>query len=289
MTKITIKDDFSLEKIQKSGQCFRVANSTDGLYRFICESEVLYIKETGTHEFEISCTKTQWNNIWKNYFDLKRNYAQIRKSAKADNEFIKSATQFGKGLRVLKQNSWEMLITFIISQRKSIPAIATSIERLCEKFGDDITTSIPTKLRNIEMYDLADRPAPTKIFSFPTPSQLASATESELRECGLGYRAAYILNTARMVASGELDLAELEKYDDATLFEMLKTAPGVGDKVANCVCLFGFNRVARVPIDVWIERVIKDECGGQNIFLDYEDYAGIMQQFAFYYKTQTSK
>lgn len=289
MITISIKDDFDLEKIQKSGQCFRVCNSNEGWFRFVFREDILFIREAANGKFEVSCTREKWNKVWAHYFDLKRNYSEIRLTAENADGFIKTAAQFGQGLRILRQDPWEMLITFIISQRKSIPAIATSVERLCEAFGKDISDLIPSDFKHITFFNLAGKPVPHEVFAFPTAMQLAHANEDELRKCGLGYRASYVLRTSQMVATDELSIHSLNKLSDAALFEALKKAPGVGDKVANCVCLFGFNRCARVPVDVWIERVIQNECAGKNPFISFGDNAGIMQQYAFYYMTQASK
>jgi N-glycosylase/DNA lyase len=170
----------------------------------------------------------------------------------------------GKGLRILRQDPWEMLLTFIISQRKSIPAIASAVEALAARWGEPLP---------------AER---EELFAFPTPEAMAGATEAELRACSLGYRAPYVLDAVRKVTGGEVDLAALGKMEDEALFRALQAIRGVGRKVAECVCLFGYGRLSRVPVDVWIERAIREECGGCEPFSAYGDDAGIMQQYVFY-------
>ena len=170
----------------------------------------------------------------------------------------------GAGLRILRQDPWEMLITFILSQRKSIPAITAAVEGLAQRWGTPIRTELET------------------LFAFPDPAQLAEATEAELRACALGYRAPYVLDAVRKVSGGELDLEALGDLEDGELFQQLQTVLGVGKKVAECVCLFGYGRLSRVPVDVWIERAIREKCGGCEPFSRFGDDAGVMQQYVFY-------
>lgn len=270
---VEIADDFDMEKIMRSGQCFRVRRLDDDVYFFITDNSVLFAKSLGfdqntnTTQLRISCSEEEWDNIWVPYFDLDRNYAQIRNDAKGKNSFLDDAMDFGSGLRILRQDAWEMLITFIISQRKNIPAITKAVETLSARFGNPIDT------------------AAGRVFAFPSPDALANVSEAQLRECGLGYRAPYILDAVRMVRSGEINLDALNDAPDQILFEELQRIHGVGKKVANCICLFAYNRTSLVPVDVWIQRVIDEECNGHDPFASFTDDAGIMQQYAFYYMT----
>ena len=144
---IQIKDDFDLKKIMISGQCFRVKEVCDGVFRFITADHVLYIrkKEDKEHSFDISCSMDEWENIWEHYFDMNRSYAAIATSEYGKHDFSDRAIDFGRGLRILRQDKWEMLISFIISQRKSIPAISSAVEALSAKFGRQITVSSQIK------------------------------------------------------------------------------------------------------------------------------------------------
>ena len=175
--KMTISKDFDLNKIADSGQCFRFNRIEDNLYQTIFQGKVLHIKDLGNGTYDFDCSKKEFEEIWKNYFDLDTDYANIRKSMQ-DNEFLKECASFGEGIRILNQDKWEMLISFIISQRKSIPAIKTSIERLCEACGDKIDETN---------------------YAFPTPIQIVSCKASKLEACGLGYRLPYIINAANMM------------------------------------------------------------------------------------------
>lgn len=263
--RIEIVDDFDLEKIASCGQCFRAKAVDDGMFRFISGDHVIYIEKTGEHEFSVSCTEDEWKSIWVSYFDLNRSYSSLYYEERDKHDFVHKAMDCGRGLRVLRQNPWEMLVTFIISQRKSIPAISRSVEALSEKYGHMIKTEYET------------------IYSFPTPEELAGASEEELQACSLGYRVPYIVDAVQRVTSGSLDLKAIADYDDAELFNALQTVHGVGRKVANCICLFGYGRIACVPVDVWISRAVKEDCCGEDPFVLFTDNAGIIQQYIFYY------
>lgn len=263
---VEIEDDFDLEKIAMSGQCFRVGRLQDGAYRFISGDEVIYIRETGSHTFSVSCSPNAWKDIWGFYFDLGRCYNDIFETECNKHQFIHEAMVYGRGLRILRQNPWEMLITFIISQRKSIPAISKSVELLASGFGHRIETKHET------------------LYSFPTPEEMSNATETQLKECGLGYRIQYVLDALRQVQTGGLNLNVLPDYSDEHLLETLQRIHGVGKKVANCVALFAYGRTACVPIDVWISRAIEYDCGGKSPFGLFGQNAGIIQQYVFYYE-----
>lgn len=265
---VKIEDDFDLEKIKASGQCFRVRKFDDGTYRFITGGNVIYIRKEENNDYLICCNQNSWENIWMGYFDLSRNYRDIRNRIKGGNDFIGKAAYAGAGIRILRQNAWEMLITFIISQRKNIPAISKAVETLSEKYGRKIATAYET------------------LYSFPTPEELSQATEEELRSCGLGYRTAYVMDAAEKVSKKALDLSALSSYSDEEIFTELLKIHGVGKKVANCVCLFGYGRMSRVPVDVWITRAISEEFQGQDPFPDFGDIAGIIQQYVFYYERE---
>ena len=287
-TIVEIKDDFDLEKIRISGQCFRVKRIRDDLFRLIAGDKVLFVKALGNGRFEVSCDLDEWESFWMPYFDLTRDYSSIRERSVGKNGFIDNSMSYGEGLRILAQDPWEMLITFIISQRKNMPAIASAVEQISDRFGDAIDVSADSSLQEfVNEHGCAEDSE--GLHAFPTPQQLASASESDLRECSLGYRAPYISDTAKQVVSGEIDLQELANLSDQELFEQLQRAHGVGAKVANCVCLFGYGRTSQVPIDVWIARAIDEECEGEDPFQQYGEDAGIMQQYVFFFMTDSNR
>ena len=263
---IEIQDDFDLEKIALSGQCFRVKQFTDGVYRFITGDNIIYIQKTKNKQFSISCSKDQWDKIWRIYFDLDRCYSDIFCSECEKHPFVHQAMVYGRGIRILRQDAWEMLITFIISQRKNIPAIAKSVENLALRYGRLLQTAYET------------------LHLFPSPQDMKDSLTEELMECGLGYRTKYVLDAVRQVISGVLDLEAISKCGDDELIEKLQSVYGVGKKVANCVSLFAYGRTACVPIDVWISRAIENECKGESPFSLFGENAGIIQQYVFYYE-----
>lgn len=296
---ILFEDDFDLNKIADCGQCFRW-EFQNGVYRFVYREYVLDIQQMPglPDHFRVSCGAREWEDIWKNYFDMNRNYSKIRNrctgtqlplvlsSVPSDNgnrsasnqeisshggnacevitaqTFLDRAVKAGTGIRILRQDPWEMLITFIISQRKNIPAIRKAVQLLAQTYGHPI--------------------GDTGSFSFPLPEDLRDVTAENLRELGLGYRAPYVRCAAQRVLDGRLNFDELQKLPDEELFSELMQVEGVGKKVANCVCLFGFSRTARSPVDVWISRAI-DLCGGADPFPAFGDAAGIVQQYVFYF------
>lgn len=266
MLQIEIQDDFDLEKTASCGQCFRARPLDDGFFRFVSGDHVIYIKDLGDHRFSVSCTKEEWQDIWIHYFDLDRSYKNLYLEEREKHDYVRKAMDCGRGIRILRQDPWEMLVTFIISQRKSIPAISKSVEALAEKYGHKIQT-------NREV-----------IYSFPSLEEMADASVDDLKECSLGYRAPYIYDAIQKVTSGSLNLDKIADYSDEELFQELQTVNGVGKKVANCICLFGYGRMARVPVDVWIARAVDEDCCGEDPFRLFEGNAGIIQQYVFYYK-----
>lgn len=262
---IPIADDFDLAKIARSGQCFRVKEFEGGLFRFVTGREVLYIRQRSAGDFEVSCPAETWQRVWVPYFDLGRSYSPVQEIIPDSDTYMKLAAKEGRGIRILRQDPWEMLVTFIISQRKSIPAIRQAVELLAERFGAPVTTPYET------------------LYTFPTAAELAGAEVGDLAACKLGYRVPYIRDAVARVLSGQIDLAALADLPDPELFMTLKTIRGVGDKVANCICLFSYGRMSAAPIDTWIHKIIAREYGGKNPFPAYGAYAGILQQFAFYY------
>ena len=254
-------EDLDLTKIADSGQCFRMDKNEDGSWTVIAMDKLCSAKEDGCGTVLFDCPEED-NVFWKAYFDLETDYAKFRDSVDREDPFLSAAVDYGKGIRILRQDPWEMLITFIISQRKNIPAIKACVEKLCSRWGKEIKDGI---------------------HAFPSPDELACASLPDLSGCSLGYRAEYVYLAAQAVSSGEFKLEELVSLSDEDLLASLLKLKGVGVKVANCVSLFGFHRIAAFPIDVWIDRVQKTYYNGHFPVERYEGYAGIMQQYIFYY------
>ncbi len=267
---IELKGGIDLDKTEKSGQCFRWINDGDG---FIIPAFGMLVRVTeakGGIDLELlssSKKKTDAKSlaeIWGKYFDAALDYSKIRKMPDKKDKFLSKAAESGEGIRIICQEPFETLITFIISQRKSIPAIKTSVERICETVG--------RKIPGTDVYD------------FPAPDELKKLSAEELSACGLGYRAEYIHGTAEIFSRGEFDTDYLNGLDDETLINTLMSLKGVGVKVANCTALFGFHRLDLFPIDVWIQRALDTYYDGTFPLEKYHPYNGIMQQYIFAYR-----
>lgn len=273
MATIKIKDDFDLKKIIDSGQCFRAKEIENNLFKFITKKDVVYIKQLDAENFEVSCSHADWDDVWANYFDLETNYAEIRESIYHYAErvpcgdYLKSAVEFSKGIRILRQEPFETLISFIISQRKTIPAIRKSVELICDQFGTIVKTDFEESVR-----------------LFPTPDQLSKATMLNLSSCALGYRGAYVRDAIEKVFERIVRLDEFRKTPDEDMLAELQQIKGVGTKIASCVALYAYHRLNIAPVDVWIQRAIQEDFKGVNVFAEFERYAGILQQYIFYYK-----
>jgi len=265
---ISVTDDFDLKKIADSGQCFRVREFPDGTFRFITGTHILYLRRGSETDYEVSCDASEWAQVWRPYFDLERDYAAVRRAIPAEDVYLTRAAAEGAGIRILRQDCWETLATFIISQRKNIPAIKKAVEALSRGFGTPIETPLET------------------VYTFPAPVQLTGDVPALWDNCRLGYRLHYIQDAVGACTCGCISLPALGGLDDAALLASLKEFHGVGEKVANCVALFAYGRTALAPVDVWIRRIIDEEYGGVNPFPAYGDAAGIMQQYAFFYARQ---
>lgn len=267
MITVTAPDGFDLRKTADSGQAFRFTQTGPGSYRLIAGDRILRLsQENADRPAVLDCRPDEYDSFWKNYFDLDTDYRTIAGRIPAGDEYLTEASRFGRGIRILRQDPWEMLITFILSQRKSIPAIKTSIENLCEAAGRPIR----------------DKGGET-FHAFPTPSALARLSPDDLKACGLGYRVRYIRKTAEDAASGKAPLRQWGAEPDDRLLEHLLSLSGVGNKVASCIMLFGYHRLNAFPKDVWILKVLKDRYHGTFDPSAYSPYAGIMQQYLFYY------
>jgi N-glycosylase/DNA lyase len=256
-------DEFDLGKIEESGQCFRLRRTEDNVWENVAGNRFLRVERLGEGRFGFSCTEEEFDGYWKNYFDLGRDYRAVQRLVPDDDAFLRSAVSFGDGIRILRQEPFEMLITFIISQRKNIPAIRRAVETLCDRYGEPIDT--PWGERR----------------AFPTAERLASC--ADLSGCSLGYREKYVLSAARDAACGKTDVCAMSALGDEELKAKLKEVYGVGEKVANCVMLFGYGRLGAFPRDVWINRVLSEVYGDAFDEKRYAGVGGIIQQYMFFF------
>lgn len=258
-------EEFDIDKIARSGQCFRINCIEDGVFGLVHAGEYLEVAQKDKNTIELSCGPEQYEKLWRQYFDMDTDYTSIISQVDPEDEYLVQASEYGSGIRILRQDPWEMIISFIISQRKSIPAIKTSIERLCRMCGDKIET---------------DR---GELYSFPSAEKLVTLSEAQLNECGMGYRGKYISGVARKVVEGELDVYDMDRLSDEELRAELLGLYGVGVKVANCVMLFGYHRIDSFPEDVWIKRALENHYPDGFPYKRYPDCAGVMQQYLFFY------
>ena len=268
-----------MKKIADRCQIFRF-NVYDDEFSLVAGDKLLFIKED-KNGYILSCNEKEFNEFWLDYFDLSLDYGDFEKNIPETDVFLKDAAKYSYVIRILNQDKWEMLISFIISQRKSIPAIKSSIEKLAKVYGKKIDMKIPEFIKNID--------ADTEFYTFPTPKELANADIEALNACSLGYRSPYIEASAKAVYRKDIDLNAIDSLDDEELLGALMSLKGVGIKVANCVALFGYHRIAAFPIDVWIKRMIDEHYDGEFPLELYKGYAGVIQQYIFYYGRESAK
>lgn len=264
---VRIKKTFSIEKIADSGQIFRFYKIDDKTYDLFHVDKRLRINIEDKY-YVLNCDKKTYDSIYKRYFDLVKlnnSYSYIENILSKKDKFLKSCVLEGCGLRILNQDPYEMLISFIISQRKSIKAIQTSIEKLCKFCGKK-------KKDKFGEY-----------YAFPNPVEILSKSD-KLASCSLGYREEYVIDACEKVISKEIDLysKKTQELSDENLTSYLMKVKGVGIKVASCVVLFAYHRFSICPIDVWIKRVLDKYYKGE-IPAKYKEYAGLVQQYWFIY------
>lgn len=278
-------DNFNITQILESGQVFRFDKISN--HSYILNAKQTLIKITQQHQDSnimfYNANASELDEIWVPYFDLDTNYKEITSILKNKDEHMKAAVEFGEGIRILKQDPWEMLISFIISQNKAIPHIKQCIRNICEKFGTPL-----------EPISGSDR----HYYTFPTPKELSRATEQELRDCKVGFRAAYIMDACHKVMNGDIILNDLFIMETDKARDILMTIKGVGPKVADCILLFAYGKTEVFPTDVWIKRIIEGlYFDGRDVPMkeiqqfakDYfGDLAGYAQQYLFYYARENS-
>lgn len=268
-------DFFDPAKIADSGQAFRIHTIDDTHTELVAFGKYLQIASLGNNDFAFSCTEKEFKDIWFDYFDLGTDYVSVVKSIDKDDDFLNAAASFGGGIRILKQDVFEAIISYIISQRRSIPSITTCVDRLSALAG--------TKIKPPKLEAPFVKPFKNEYYAFPSVKQASTLTAEELNSIGAGYRTAYIMSAVKDFESGKLVPEQMKKLDDDELYEALTAMHGVGVKVANCAMLFGFHRTGRFPIDVWIKRIEDRYYNGHFEAERYPETAGILQQFMFYY------
>lgn len=273
---------FKAKDIFECGQCFRWNEEPDGSYTGIFGHNVLNVKE----EKDIVITGICNGNIediCKNYFDLDRNYEEIKETLSLIDDNMKESIKYGEGIRILNQDLWEMIISFIISANNNIPRIKGIIERMSAKYGQEI------RFRG------------TSYYTFPTIDELSQASVKDLKDLGLGFRDRYVYETTKKIKEGKINLENLKQEPTNEVRKQLLTLTGVGPKVADCIMLFStLKRFDVFPVDVWVRRVMND------LYIHNEDETkvnkkqiqeiardkfgaleGIAQQYLFYWKRES--
>ena len=293
------QNSFELKDIFECGQCFRWNEQEDGSYIGIIKNGVIQVKKEKkickemNGEKEINKTKEiitfrgkcdgNLQGIVEKCFDLKRDYEKIKSQLENIDEYLKTSIEYGKGIRILNQDLWETIISFIISANNNIPRIKGIIERISQKYGNEIEWS------------------GKKYYTFPTPKQLKDVTVQEFRNLGLGFRDIRLYETTQMILNKEVDLEKLRKNPNTQEVrnELLKLS-GVGPKVADCILLFSdLKRFDVFPIDVWVRRVMNDlyikesdESKVSKAKIEklaeekFGDLKGLAQQYLFYWRRE---
>lgn len=254
---------FALSETLDCGQAFRWRQREDGCWEGVAGGRYLCLESQGEDIFLQAVPEADLP-FWRQYFDLERDYEELAVLFRK-NPHLRRALAFCPGIRVLRQEPWEALCTFILSANNNIPRIKGIVERLCQGWGEAVPgTGLP---------------------AFPKPEALAPLGEEDLAPLRAGWRSAYLLDAARQVAGGRLDLEETASLPTQEAEARLLEVKGVGKKVAQCVLLFGFGRVECIPMDVWMKRVMAELY--PRGFPGYlRPYGGIAQQVLFHYYRQ---
>ena len=276
---------FEPKHIFECGQCFRWDEEPDGSYTGIVKDNVINVKKVDNTVYFTSLGADNLKNLVDDYFDLGRDYEKIKETLSEIDEYLENSIRYGNGIRILNQDLWETIISFIISANNNIPRIKGIINRISQKYGNKIEW-------NGKEY-----------YTFPTVENLAKATVEDLRNLGLGFRDVRVYETTHKILNKEVDLEKLHQEPDTQkVRDTLLTLSGVGPKVADCILLFStLKRFDVFPIDVWVRRVmnelyIKNEDATKVNKREieklakekYGDLAGLAQQHLFYWKRGTA-
>jgi len=270
ITELKKADSFDISQILECGQCFRFTKIEDNHYKIIAHDKTLTIKQD-TNKISFSCTSDEFQNIWSDYFDMNRDYDAIKLLISDNDPIMQAAIKHAPGIRILKQDFWEMVISFIISQNNRIPMIKRVIENICGKYGDEIEGG----------------------FAFPSAEQMAGVSIEDLMELKTGFRAKYIIDAIQRRNEGHLNENIIYNLTTDEIKDKLTEVKGIGDKVAHCIMMMGLGRMDVFPTDVWIKRIISElYFSGADVPLKeiqsfardkWGDNAGIAQQYLFHY------
>ena len=246
-------EHLDLAQIAESGQCFRW-RPTEAGYLIPAFGKTLRVRQQAENVIEANCAPAEWRAVWHGYFDLDTDYGAMIAQIDPADDYLSAAAAYGSGIRILRQPLWETIVGFIISQNNNIPRIRGIVNRLCAGQAD-----------------------------FPPPERVAALGEGALREMGLGYRAPYLHAAAlRYLQENDGGILPALSYPDARA--RLLQYPGIGEKVADCICLFALHHLDAFPMDKWMKRIVKTRYAGQFPLERYPGTRGVMQQYMFYYE-----
>ncbi len=273
-------NSFKISETLECGQCFRFEKLGEEKYTVVAFGKLLLLEENSDGSVTIyGADENDYKNIWENYFDFVTDYDSMKEYLAKKDDILKNAIDYAPGIRILNQEFFECLISFIISQNNRIPMIKKVIKNISEKYGKFICE-----------YE------GEKYYAFPTPDELSVADEEGLMSCKTGFRAKYIIDAVSKVRSGEIDFDKLKdlSYDDVK--KTLMTIKGVGPKVADCVTLFSCGKRSAFPVDVWVKRIMYHfYFNGEDVGVNeihriadekFGEYAGFAQQYLFNYARQ---
>ena len=267
--------DFDPKHIFECGQCFRWMAEEDGSYTGVAKGKVINVSRENDTVYIKNSSLKDFNDIWKDYFDLNTDYTKIKNILKNMDEHLEKATEFGWGIRILRQDPWEMIISFIISSNNRIPMIQRAIGNLSRQYGTYIG-----QYNGVDYYD------------FPTPEQLNKASIEDIRACSTGFRDKYIKSTTEAVINNNDDVYKYNSLSTEECRKELKKFNGIGPKVCDCIALFGMQKYDTFPVDVWVKRVMQEFYVDDDMSLPkmrtyaidkFGDLSGFAQQYLFYY------
>ncbi len=276
------KNDFNSMHIFECGQCFRWNLQDNGNYIGVVKNSVIEVIEKDDEVIFRGVSEDNLKDIVVDYFNLNKDYGEIKNKLSKIDDYLKESIKFGNGIRILNQDIFETIISFIISANNNIPRIKKIIENLSKNYGKEIEYDGKT------------------YYTFPTVKSLSKATVADLRNLGLGFRDKRVYTTTRMILKNEFDIEKIKNFKDTEMIrEELLKLDGVGPKVADCILLFAFNRYDVFPIDVWVRRVMNDlyiknldESKVSKVEIKklaeekYGELAGLAQQYLFYWKRE---
>lgn len=277
---VIVKDikNFELDNVFECGQCFRWDKTKEGTFIGVAFGKVIEVEKKDDNLLIYNTTEEEFNDIWAEYFDLYRDYDEIKEELSKD-ALLKKSVDFGSGIRILKQESFELLISFIISANNRIPMIKRAIKSISKKWGKEI------KYKN-ETY-----------YTFPTVEDLQGRTIEDFEACGTGFRAKYIKDTCEKVYINHNVLEDIYSCDDDKCHIELQKFMGVGPKVADCIMLFSMQKYSAFPVDVWVKRAMMHFYVAPDVSLKkIRDFgrnkfgilSGFAQQYLFYYARENN-